>query len=239
MRKRDERGAGRTVALVCVLACLAACSGQAIKSPAKKPDAASDRPLMSINLAGSWERDYSRDDDVNATLQRAYNLLARSISDQARLSGQGGGGLSPRQASSLLALARLAELITRPDVLTISQTEHEIQVDRKGDFSMSCSFFASGPGSIASPYGRETCYWDDDDLVSNLQLPEGLRVVHRFTMSSDEERLRVVTTLTSPTSRIPFSLRRFYRKFDRLPPEYNCVETLSMKRVCSTSELEF
>ena len=57
-------------------------------------------------------------------------------------------------------------------------------------------------------------------------------------MSDDEERLRIITTVASPISPVPFTLRRFYRKFDRLPPEYNCIETLSMKRVCSTGELE-
>ncbi len=193
--------------------------------------------LMRANLAGSWERDYARDDDVNTTLQRAYNLLAKTVSDQ-RLGNPSRTGMSPRQASALVALARLAELITRPDVLTISQTDYEISVSRKDDFSMLCQFFDSGPKSTNSPYGRETCAWQGRDLVSVLRLPEGLKVVHQFTLSDDEERMRVVTTVSSPISPVPFTLRRFYRKFDRLPPEYNCIETLSMKRVCSTGDLE-
>jgi hypothetical protein len=48
----------------------------------------------------------------------------------------------------------------------------------------------------------------------------------------------VVTTVSSSTARIPFTLSRFYRKFERLPPDFNCIETLSMKRVCSTGEIE-
>ncbi|MDJ0916260.1 MAG: hypothetical protein QNJ05_00765 [Woeseiaceae bacterium] len=209
-------------------------------APRMAPPPAPELPpgeLMRANLAGSWERDYSRDDDVNTTLQRAYNLLAKSVADQ-RLGTPNRSGMSPRQASALVALARLAELITRPDVLTISQTDHEISVSRKDDFSMLCQFFDTGPKSTSSAYGRETCGWQGRDLVSVLQLPEGLKVVHQFTLSEDEERLRVVTTVSSPTSPVPFSLRRFYRKFERLPPEYNCIETLSMKRVCSTGELE-
>ena len=193
--------------------------------------------LMPVSLAGSWERDYSRDDDVGATLQRAYNLLAKSVADQ-RMGVPSRNGLSPRQASALVALARLAELITRPDVLTVSQTDHEISVARKDDFSMLCQFFDFGPKGTDSPYGTEVCAWDGRDLVSLLRLPEGLRIQHRFTLSDDEERLRIITTVASPISPVPFTLRRFYRKFDRLPPEYNCIETLSMKRVCSTGELE-
>jgi hypothetical protein len=192
---------------------------------------------MPISLAGSWERDYSRDDDVGATLQRAYNMLAQSVADE-RMGMPSRSGLSSRQASALLALARLAELITRPDVLTVSQTDHEISVARKDDYSMLCQFYDAGPKPTDSPYGVEICAWEGSDLVSLLQLPEGLRVVHRFTMSDDGQRMRIITTVSSPTSPVPFTLRRFYRKFDRLPPEYNCIETLSMKRVCSTGELE-
>jgi len=46
-----------------------------------------------------------------------------------------------------------------------------------------------------------------------------------------------VTTVSSSTSRVPFTLRRFYTRFQRPAPDYKCIETLSMKRVCSTGEL--
>ena len=228
----------RTKLLLVGLGLLAGLSGCATPEIAGPPEpVVAEGELMKANLAGSWERDYSRDDDVNATLQRAYNLLARTVSDQ-RLGVPSRTGMSARQANALVALARLAELITRPDVLTISQTDYEISVSRKDDFSMLCQFYDSGPKATDSPYGRELCGWQGRDLVSVLRLPEGLKVVHQFTLSDDEERMRVVTTVSSPTSPVPFTLRRFYRKFDRLPPEYNCIETLSMKRVCSTGELE-
>jgi hypothetical protein len=75
--------------------------------------------------------------------------------------------------------------------------------------------------------------------VSYLVLPDGLQVTHRFTVSADRQQLRVVTTVSSNTARVPVTLSRFYRKFERLPPDFNCIETLSMKRVCSTGEIEF
>ena len=53
-------------------------------------------------------------------------------------------------ADSLVALARLAELITRPDVLTIVQDDYEIRVDRKDDFSMLCAFYDGVATSIES-----------------------------------------------------------------------------------------
>ena len=41
----------------------------------------------------------------------------------------------------LMPLARLAELITRQDELTISQTDHEILIERQDDFALFCAFY--------------------------------------------------------------------------------------------------
>ena len=56
--------------------------------------------------------------------------------------------------------------------------------------------------------------------VRALEKPNltGLQVTHRFTVSEDRQQLRVVTTVSSSRARVPFTLSRFYRKFERLPP---------------------
>jgi hypothetical protein len=192
---------------------------------------------MPANFSGSWERDYVLDDEVNAVLRDAYNRLTRTMPDQRYPGSAGADTPTPKQMSSLLALARLAELITRPDVLTISQTEHEISIERKDDFAMLCAFYDGVAKGIENGYGTEICGWDREQLISNLVLPDGLQVTHRFTVSEDGMQLRVVTTVSSSTSRIPFTLRRFYTKFERPSSNFNCIETLSMKRVCSTGEI--
>lgn len=197
-----------------------------------------EQPTMAADLGGAWERDFARDDDVNATLQRAYRVLARSLSDQQRYGGAGPTGLPAGEAQSLVALARLVELITRPSVLKITQTDDRVLVHRKDDFSLSCDFSAQGTVSERSVFGAEYCAWQGTDLVSLNVLPGGLRVEHRFTVSDDGHRMRVITTASAPQSRTPFSLRRFYKKFEEPAPAYDCVETFSMKRVCSTSELD-
>jgi len=91
---------------------------------------------------------------------------------------------------------------------------------------------------IENDYGTEICGWDGNQLVSILLLPDGLHVTHRFTVARDGLQLRVVTTVSSSSSRVPFTLRRFYTKFERPRSNFNCIETLSMKRVCSTGELK-
>ena len=193
---------------------------------------------MPANFSGSWERNYARDDEVNAVLREAYNKLVRSLPDQRRPAGSGTDPSVTKQMNSILALARLAELITRPDVLTISQTRNEVSIERKDDFAMLCAFYDGVAKAIENDNGTEICGWDGNQLVSSLVLQSGLQVTHRFTISADGRQLRVVTTVSSTTSRIPFTLRRFYSKFERPTSSFNCIETFSMKRVCSTGEIE-
>ena len=216
-----------------VLLLISACSQQ----PVIRDEMRRYEGAMPADLGGSWERNYTRDDDVNAVLREAYNKLVRTSPDQRNPRAPGVVMPSPQEMSSLLALARLAELITRPDVLTISQNEHEISIERKDDFAMLCAFYGGVAKATQNDYGTEICGWDGEQLVSNLLLPDGLQVTHRFTVSQNGQQLRVVTTVSSSTSRVPFTLRRFYSKFERMPSEFNCIETFSMKRVCSTGEL--
>ena len=218
--------------VLCLL--LAACSQQ----PVIDEEMMRFEGAMPADFGGSWERNYALDDDVNAVLREAYYRLSQTSADQRYSMRPGTAMASSKDMSSLVALARLAELITRPDVLTISQNDYEISVARKDDFAMTCAFYDGVAKGIDSVYGTEICGWDGQQLVSNLVLPDGLQVTHRFTISADSKQLRVVTTVSSSTSRIPFTLRRFYTKFDRPRSFFNCIETLSMKRVCSTGEIE-
>lgn len=217
----------RTQRLVLLCLSIAACAQQpVIDAEMKRIEGA-----LPADLSGSWERNYARDDDVNAVLREIYNQLSRTMPDQ-RMSTP-----TSNDMSSVLALARLAEQITSPDVLTIIQSEHEISIEREDDFAMLCAFYGGRAKDTQNDYGIEICGWDGEQLVSNLVLPDGLQVIYRFTISEDGQQLRVVTTVASNTSRVPFTLRRFYTKFVRPPSDFNCVETFSMNRVCDTSEI--
>ena len=108
-------------------------------------------------------------------------------------------GMSKREANALLALARLVQDITKPEVLTISQDDYEIRVAREDDFAMSCSFYEGVAQATDSAYGTEVCSWDGETLISHLVLPDSLLITHRFTMSPDGNYLRVITTASSGT----------------------------------------
>ena len=194
---------------------------------------------MPADLSGSWERDYSRSDDAQAVLNGMIRKLTRPLPEPGLPNRRGVNNTpSPTQnLTKVVALAKLAELITRPDVLTISQDEYEISIARKDDFAMLCEFYDGYAKRTASDYGTEVCNWDGRQLVSHLILPDGLLVTHRFTMSADGLNLHVATTVSSSGTRTPFTLNRVYMKFDAPESDFNCVETLSMKRVCSTGEI--
>jgi hypothetical protein len=196
--------------------------------------------VIPVNLGGNWERDYSRGQTVNQVVDRVFRQLQRYRSDPAMSNNPYGANepsLSQRDMSHIIAIARLADNITSVDVLTISQSDNELSVERKGDFSLFCEFYdgvATGP---ETEYGSEVCGWDGDQFVSRLILPDGVRITHRFTVADDAEQLLVSTTVSSRQANVPITLNRFYKKFDKPESDFNCVDTLSMKRVCSTSEV--
>jgi hypothetical protein len=188
---------------------------------------------MPADFSGYWQRDYASSDNINQVLRNAYYELGR----RSRTSQGGIPMASDRDRSRLLPLARLVELITRTDELTISQTEHEILVERRDDFSLMCAFFDGVAKPIDSAFGKETCGWNEDRLISVNEFPDGLRVIHQFQISADRKQLRVITTATSKTAPMPFTVSLYYWRVEKRPGKFACIETLSMKRVCSTGEL--
>ena len=218
---------------------LVACSSSGPVIDSSKPSFVGDMP---VDFSGSWERDYSRGEDVQGALNSLFRERQRQMQQQQQFpsSSRSGPqpGMSQREISSLLALAQLVQDITKPDVLTISQDDFEIRVARKDDFAMSCSFYDGIAQGTNSPYGTEVCNWAGNTLISHLVLPEGLLITNRFMMSPDGNYLRVITTASSGASRTPFTLHRYYIRFEAPPRAFNCIETLSMKRVCSTGEIE-
>ena len=215
--------------IVLSLLCVAACGHQpAVTDAMQKVDA-----RLPVDYSGSWQRNYARDDEVVDVLNRMYYEMARASNDP-----YGAPVVSRQDSETLLALAQLAELITRFDIMTIVQNDQEIRIERKDDFSLVCRFHEGASQAVQNAAGREICGWAGNDLVSQMTLADGLEIVNQLTISENHDELRVVTTLSSSSSRIPFTLRRFYRKFDQPKSDFHCIETLTMKRVCSTKPIE-
>lgn len=185
---------------------------------------------MPIDLSGSWERDYSRSDDIQGALNSTLRRVYRPPPDSAYP--------APTQnLNKVVDLARFADLITRFDVMTITQNENEIKIARKDDFTMLCQFYDGYAKRTESEFGAEVCSWSGKQLFSYLVLPDDVMVSNRYSLSADGSSLHVATTVASGATRVPFTINRVYRKFEPPESEFNCIETLSMKRVCSTGEI--
>lgn len=213
------------MALTCLL--VAACSSSQPTIDTSVPSYSGGMPA---DLSGSWERDYSRSDDIQGVLNSTLRRLYRPHPDT-------GYPVPSQDSSKIIALARFAELITRPDVLTIAQDEYEIKISRKDDFTMLCEFYEGYAKRTESEFGAEVCSWNGHQLVAHLVLPDGLLVSHRFTVAANKMSLHVATTISSSAVRVPFTINRIYMKFEPPESDFNCIETLSMKRVCSTGEI--
>ena len=224
----------QTILVLCSL--FVACSQQPTRSSAELNFERS----MPADLGGSWARDYWRGDDVNTALDGWFRRLRRAVPD-ARPAGitsldNAGTITTQRDVTTILALARLADEITRFRYFSISQSEHEIRVEREDDFDIFCEFFAGVAQGAITDYGTEVCGWNGDQFISRLILPDGLLVNHRFTIAQDSQNLHVATTVSSTTTGMSFTLSRFYTKYEPSPSQFDCIDTLSRNRVCTMGE---
>ncbi len=209
--------------------------------PVARPDSAAAQDSLPADLSGYWERDYFRGDDVNRALDQWFRRLRRGTPDlrPPGLSGLDNAGTvySTRDVNSILALARLADEITRLRYFSIDQTDSEILMVRENDFDISCEFANGVAQGAATPYGAEICGWNGEQFISRLILPDGLLVSHRFTVAPEGQDMHVATTVASTNTGMAFTLSRFYTKYEPGTSQFECIETLSRNRVCSTGGL--
>ncbi|MEO0973595.1 MAG: hypothetical protein AAFX85_10920 [Pseudomonadota bacterium] len=181
------------------------------------------------DLNGYWEIDYERSDNANRRLRTQLLRLQRGgyVSDGQSVSA------SRAKVEALVALAQLADEITRAPVLEISQTEYDIAVERGEDFALTCVFHPDRPLSEQGPLGSELCGWVNERLVFQTGLPDGLTIFRQFTLAPDGSQLHVATTLRGPGAAAPFTISRFYNRYEPLRlGEEACSETLTRGRVC-------
>jgi hypothetical protein len=215
---------------------LAACGGQpSLRGQATRP------ANPAVDFSGSWEMDFGRSDNINERLQIMYREWQRAAEKRSNMNS-GGRGQGPtvsvnasRGFNGMIAAARLAELITESQVLEIEQGDLDIEIKRENSFALTCVFSEGEPEVVLDKLGAEICGWDASDLVFRIQLPDGLNIFHRVTMSEAGDRLRVATTVDSDAG-APFTVNRFYYRFNPLPEDYSCEYTLSKGNVCQRNK---
>ncbi len=196
---------------------------------------AAPTPLVS-DFSGYWEMDYGRSDNVDQKLRSLYREWRRLMERRAR--GDQRAAVMAAQIDNsnfrgVVDVARLADMITDSQVLEIEQDDTAIEIQRENNFTLTCVFKDGRPDLVVDELGAEICGWDAHQLVFRILLPDSLDIQHRLSLSDDGDRLHIATRVDSRSS-APFTLNRFYFRFEPLPENYECEYTLSRGNVCQT-----
>ena len=194
-----------------------------------------------MNFSGNWEKDFGRSDDWEDELSRRMSIRQENATLQRSGIGLGRGpsislgsiGLNRprRRQANLFDLARFSEYINRSSTMEIFQNRHEVRIHRKGEAPLICSM-ETGPNEVfSSQHGAEICGWDRQQLVFEVALPDGLYIIHRLSISSDSQRLRFITSVSSNGS-APFNLVQAFNKYQAPQDEFLCAQTVTRGRSC-------
>ena len=183
-----------------------------------------DKPIRP-NFSGSWEKDFRRSDDWETELNRTIQQIQREAELLSRQSsgGRSSGNLRSgrRGRSNVVDLARLAEFISRQSTITITQNNNEVRIEREGDAALICGLGEEIMESFSSKHGTEICGWEQRQLVFQISLTDSVTILHRFTVSSNNQSLNLVTSISSGNS-TPFNLIQVFQRYDAPPDEFNC-----------------
>ncbi len=201
-----------------------------------------NKPLR-LNFSGSWEKDFARSDKWEDELNRMMRIRQQQATQQR--SGVSPANRGPAvsigninvnrsrgRGASIVDLARLAEYISRQTTLQIIQDRNAVRIERKGEAPLICGLEDGPLETFSSAHGAEICGWDRQQLVFQITLPDDLVIRHRFSVSSDNAVLRMVTSISSKGS-APFNLIQAFNRYDAPADQFNCVQTISRGRVCS------
>ncbi|MCC5887098.1 MAG: hypothetical protein JJT88_11755 [Gammaproteobacteria bacterium] len=222
--------------LLWVLALAPLASASETAAPAAQ-DQRVQNTILRPNFTGHWEQDYARSDRWDDELYRTVNELQREALLRHQR-GDGGPwvlGNARRQARSVMAKARLADMVTGQGAFEIVQTREQVRIERAGDAPLICSTITDRQETFDSVHGRESCAWERQQLLFEVVLPEGVTIEHRFSLDPGGDAMSVLTRVSSRDAP-PFALRQFYQRYDKSTASFRCVQTLSRGQVCSTED---
>lgn len=241
------RGLGRSAnPAACVFSALWLSASASAFSQDSLPQLDLDLPLR-LDFSGSWEKDFRRSDNWEDELSRTLRIRQESAARQQSSPGSSrirsmppisvGNINLPRsrgRGASIVDLARLAEYISRHSTIDIVQTRDEIRIERSGEAALICGVEYELQRTFASEHGVEVCGWEGQQLVFQIMLPDDLIITHRFTVSSNQQVLNLLTSIYSKGGE-PFNLIQAFNKYQAPHDEFNCIQTLSRGQVCNQS----
>lgn len=198
-------------------------------------------PVSSVNtpvpdMSGHWEVDYARSDSVQTQVNASFREVQRELRRRAQAAERGSSyqGVPLGDLDKLVAVAKMAELVTEAELLEVYQDSQRVRIERENSFALTCDLKGSRP--VPSQLGVETCWWDGQQLHFHVLLPDGLLIKHRFVRSADGLSLSQRTALTAPGVARDMEVVRIFSRYDPAARGYRCIETLSRGRVCTTEQ---
>ena len=194
------------------------------------------RVATPVNMAGHWEIDFARSDNLQGQLSSIARRVQQEATRRARLAEEGRGfaGSPLPDQRDLITLARLAEIITEPVLLEVIQSDSRIRVKRDKSFALVCEYDGSGLGVTVDTLGIQRCGWDGDQLYFAIELEEGLDVTHRLSRAKETDTLLMVTSVETTATRFPMVVSQYFTPYDPDALGYRCERTLTRGKVCST-----
>ena len=183
-----------------------------------------------IDFSGHWELDYQLSDHASEKIRRVYQEAKSKLEREMQ---RRGSYVDPSafNLSSIVGLGRLAERIAQATVLDIEQNDNRIIINRNDDFALVCDLrFMQAQRSVL---GAEACYWEEDQLVFQIALPDGLNVLHRLSIARDRSRINIATTLMLRGVRYPFTLNRVYMPYEPGEGLFQCEYTIARQTTCT------
>lgn len=196
------------------------------------------RVATPVVMAGHWEIDFARSDNLQDQLGSIARRVQREAVRRARLAEEGRGyaGSPLPDQSDLVTLARLAEIITEPVLLEVIQNDARIRVKRDKSFALVCEYDGSGLSITVDTLGIQRCGWDGDQLFFVMELEEGLDVTHRLSRSDKTDMLLLVTSVETTSTRFPLVVSQYFTPYDPDALGYRCERSLTRGKVCSTQQ---
>jgi hypothetical protein len=216
----------RPVALLCLVLLACACSRQ------KLPELDGEvRP--EIDFSGSWELNSQRSDRLEDNLRQLQLSAVAQARERQTHGRRFDGGFLGLPSYELI---RLTESISRTALLEIEQSDGYIEIEREDEFPLTCTFGTPMPQFASDEFGVEVCGWDEHQLVFAFQMPGGLTVYHRITLSPMEDQLNIATTVRSRGVGQSFTLNRVYDRFEPLQEQYECRVAVGGGRTCRRND---
>lgn len=194
-------------------------------------------PRYRPDFGGSWEKDFARSDRWEDELSRQLDQLRRDAERGYQLETRRvpsttiAGRSRTRNGANIIELAQLTGYINRQTIMRIQQTAMEVRIERKDDADLVCSTQDEVTYAWKNAAGEEVCGWDGNQLVFSITLPEGVQILHRFSLSGDGNWLNMATTTSS--SAATFTQVQFFYRYIAPDEDYTCIQTISRGNTCS------